>query len=61
MTPDMTSASTPLTAGGMRTIENLHGPSGRLEAVLNPGLGAEEPPLAVLLCHPHPLHGGHPA
>jgi alpha/beta superfamily hydrolase len=42
----------------MRTIENLHGPAGRLEAVLNPGLGAEAPPLTVLLCHPHPLHGG---
>jgi alpha/beta superfamily hydrolase len=42
----------------MRTIENLDGPAGRLEAVLNPGLGSGDPPLAVLLCHPHPLHGG---
>jgi alpha/beta superfamily hydrolase len=42
----------------VRTIENLHGPAGRLEALLNPGRGDIAPPLAVLLCHPHPLHGG---
>ena len=40
----------------MRTIDDLRGPSGRLEALLNPG--AERPPAAVLLCHPHPLFGG---
>ena len=45
-------------AGGMRTIEDLRGPAGRLEALLNPGRGNAAPPLAVLLCHPHPLHGG---
>jgi alpha/beta superfamily hydrolase len=42
----------------MRTIDDLRGPAGRLEAVLNPGLDTTAPPLAVLLCHPHPLHGG---
>jgi uncharacterized protein len=40
----------------LRTIDNLSGPAGRLEALLNTGLpGAQN---AVLLCHPHPLGGG---
>lgn len=40
----------------LRTIENLSGPAGRLEALLNTGSsGATH---AVLLCHPHPLGGG---
>ncbi len=42
--------------GGVRTIETLRGPAGRLEALLNPGRDAA--PAAVLLCHPHPLFGG---
>ncbi len=43
----------------MRTIEDLRGPSGRLEALLNPGAASASPPsAAVLLCHPHPLFGG---
>ena len=41
----------------VRPVENLRGPAGRLEAVLNLGY-APDPPAAVLLCHPHPLHGG---
>ena len=40
----------------LRTIDDLHGPAGRLEALLNEGdPGA---PYAVLACHPHPLFGG---
>lgn len=40
----------------LRTIHNLTGPAGRLEALLNTGSpGAAH---AVLLCHPHPLGGG---
>lgn len=42
-----------------RTIESLmiSGPAGRLEALLEePASG--EPVHAVLVCHPHPLHGG---
>ena len=35
---------------------SLHGPAGRLEAVVNEG--APTAPLAALLCHPHPLGGG---
>lgn len=44
--------------GGVRTIETLRGPAGRLEALLNPGRGAGSSPVSVLLCHPHPLFGG---
>jgi alpha/beta superfamily hydrolase len=36
----------------------LEGPAGRLEAILwTPASGAQ-PPLAALVCHPHPLYGG---
>ena len=44
----------------MRSVENLRGPAGPLEALLNHGLRpeAETAPLSVLLCHPHPLFGG---
>ncbi|RXS95720.1 alpha/beta hydrolase [Silvibacterium dinghuense] len=38
------------------TIDDLRGPAGRLEALLNPGV--PDAPYAVLLCHPHPLGGG---
>ncbi len=44
--------------GGVRTIETLRGPAGRLEALLNPGRLSPDPPACVLLCHPHPLFGG---
>jgi uncharacterized protein len=40
----------------VKTIEDLRGPAGRLEALLN--TGAESANYAVLLCHPHPLGGG---
>ena len=40
----------------LRTIEDLRGPAGRLEALLN--AGADNAPYAVLVCHPHPLGGG---
>ena len=39
----------------------LSGPAGRLEAILwsTSGEGAsEQPPLAAVVCHPHPLFGG---
>ena len=51
-------ASAPLREGGVRTIETLRGPAGRLEALLNPGRGTDAPWASVLLCHPHPLFGG---
>ena len=40
----------------LRTIENLRGPAGRLEALLN--AGADDAPYAALVCHPHPMGGG---
>ena len=36
----------------------LHGPAGRLEAILWTPTTAAKPPLAALVCHPHPLFGG---
>src|ERR1700761_1662516 len=40
----------------LRSIEDLQGPCGRLEALLNEG--QPDTQYAVLVCHPHPLHGG---
>jgi uncharacterized protein len=36
----------------------LDGPAGRLEAIFWKPQGAAWPPLAAVLCHPHPLFGG---
>lgn len=36
----------------------LDGPAGRLEAILWTPTRAATPPLAALVCHPHPLFGG---
>jgi uncharacterized protein len=36
----------------------LEGPAGRLEAILWKPAGNSRPPLAALVCHPHPLYGG---
>jgi len=43
------------TRASLRNVD-LHGPAGRLEAILNEG--TPNAPCAVLLCHPHPLGGG---
>lgn len=43
-------------AARLRTVDDLRGPAGRLEALLNEG--APDAPYAVLVCHPHPLGGG---
>jgi len=40
----------------VRTIDDLRGPAGRLEAVLN--TGADDALFAALVCHPHPPSGG---
>lgn len=40
----------------IQTVEDLAGPAGHLEALLNTGSSAAR--YAVLLCHPHPLGGG---
>jgi uncharacterized protein len=40
----------------LRTVDDLRGPAGRLEALLN--TGAPDAPYVALVCHPHPLGGG---
>jgi alpha/beta superfamily hydrolase len=40
----------------IRSIDDLHGPAGKLEALLN--TGREDAPYAALVCHPHPMGGG---
>ena len=40
----------------IRSIDDLRGPAGRLEAVLN--TGRDDAPYAALVCHPHPPSGG---
>ena len=40
----------------LRTVDDLRGPAGRLEALLNPGV--PDAPYSALVCHPHPLGGG---
>ena len=34
------------------------GPAGRLEAILWSPAGGQRPPMAAVVCHPHPLFGG---
>lgn len=40
----------------VRSIPDLHGPAGPLEALLN--TGQPDAPFAALVCHPHPKFGG---
>src|ERR1700678_1398464 len=40
----------------IRPVEDLRGPAGWLEAVLN--TGRDDAAYAALVCHPHPLGGG---
>ena len=46
----------PPTASRVVTIDDLRGPAGRLEALLN--TGDENAPYSALVCHPHPAGGG---
>ena len=61
MKSGMTSTITPihadpkLEAARLRSVD-LHGPAGRLEALLNEG--AADAPFAAVVCHPHPKAGG---
>lgn len=43
-------------ASQIRTIDDLSGPAGRLEALLNSG--RDDAPYSALVCHPHPAGGG---
>ena len=40
----------------IRSVEDLYGPAGRLEALLN--TGREDAAYSALVCHPHPAGGG---
>jgi alpha/beta superfamily hydrolase len=40
----------------VRNLDDLHGPAGRLEALLN--TGTDDAPFTALVTHPHPLFGG---
>jgi uncharacterized protein len=40
----------------IHSLDNLHGPAGRLEALLNSG--RPDAPFSALVCHPHPAGGG---
>ncbi len=40
----------------VRSLDDLLGPVGRLEAILN--TGAPDAPYAALIAHPHPVYGG---
>jgi uncharacterized protein len=51
-----TTASTQPGAAAIRSIDDLRGPAGHLEALLNAGSPNAE--FAALVCHPHPLGGG---
>lgn len=43
-------------ASQIRSIEDLYGPAGKLEALLN--TGRDDSAFAALVCHPHPAGGG---
>src|SRR5580698_4972050 len=55
-TPDKLKEMTQTTPSQIRSIDDLHGPAGKLEALLN--TGRENAPYAALVCHPHPMGGG---
>jgi uncharacterized protein len=42
--------------GMLRNVDDLRGPAGRIEALLN--MGRPDAGYAALVCHPHPLFGG---
>src|SRR5664279_492697 len=48
--------TTHLGSAVLRTVDDLRGPAGRLEALLN--AGRSDAAYSVLICHPHPLGGG---
>ncbi len=43
-------------ASHIRSLDDLYGPAGRLEALLNSG--RDDAPYSALVCHPHPAGGG---
>jgi alpha/beta superfamily hydrolase len=47
---------TPTSPSQIKSIDDLRGSAGRLEALLN--TGRDDAPYAALVCHPHPEGGG---
>jgi alpha/beta superfamily hydrolase len=57
MTTSSSGSPTPSpSASHVRTIDDLRGPAGRIEALLN--TGRDDAPYSALVCHPHPAGGG---
>ncbi len=52
----MTESTQTPSASQIRSIDDLQGPAGRLEAVLN--TGRDDAPYSVVVCHPYPPAGG---
>jgi len=55
-TPERVATAPRAFASQIRSIDDLHSPAGRLEALLN--TGREDAPYSALVCHPHPAGGG---
>jgi uncharacterized protein len=54
--PAKLDSMTQTTPSQIRSIDDLRGPAGRLEALLN--TGRDDAAYAALVCHPHPSGGG---
>lgn len=52
----MTQSASSQIQSQIQSIDNLRGPAGRLEALLN--TGRDDAPYTALVCHPHPAGGG---
>jgi alpha/beta superfamily hydrolase len=55
-TPAASSRTPPPAISHVRAVDDLHGPAGRLEALLN--TGRDDAPFSAVVCHPHPSGGG---
>jgi alpha/beta superfamily hydrolase len=58
---DHSSRVTASVASQIRSLDDLRGPAGRIEALLNagrPGSSDPDAPFSALVCHPHPAGGG---
>jgi alpha/beta superfamily hydrolase len=55
-TPEHAAPTTLAFRSQIRSIDDLYGPAGRLEALLN--TGRDDAPYSALVCHPNPLGGG---
>jgi hypothetical protein len=56
--PDREILSQPDAFPAERAELRLQGPAGRLECICDAPEAADQRPATIVLCHPHPLHGG---